>query len=605
MRTSPRSQTSFPGAANAHAVARRCVRASALAIAVGLISLIALPGFALASSGQVAILQDDVGLLTNPAQTLQQMRDLGVQMVRVSLRWSLIAPSPNSRIRPGFDATNPNAYPSGSWDPYDAIVRDAKPLGIQVMFVPSGFAPLWAQGPNPGRYGAKYDYEFAFEPSAGQFGQFVHALGTRYSGQFRPPGSNTPLPRVSTWEIYNEPNFGEDLAPQAINGSSVLYAPTMYRALADVGWGALQAAGHGHDTILFGSLAGGVGHDGHPSHRYPQGFPGTYGSTKPVEFMRELYCLDPNYHQYLGAAAAVRGCPTTAAGYRSFRAQHPVLFNASGFSDHPYPIRAAPNRTDEGDPNKAEFGELPHFTQLLDRMLRVYHGKRFPIWNTEYGYITCQPTCSHVPRYVLPATAASYINWAEYLSWRNPRIASTMQFLLYDPNPTVGTPEYGGFASGLIFYPTVLGGQPKPTYYAYRLPLYLPSTSTVHGRRLEVWGDGRPATFAARDTGQSQYVQVQFAPGSSSSWRALDTIKITSSRGYFDVRIAFPSSGSVRVTYTYPAVDPGLVAPPPPQPPPPPPAGGPPPQPPPPGGYTDPLALAPPVSSRTVKVTIR
>jgi hypothetical protein len=588
MRITPTSHTSFPGAANAHAIARRCARASALALAVGLISLIAVPASALASTGQVAILQDDVNLLTNPAQTLQQMRHIGVQMVRVSLRWSLLAPSAGSRTRPHFNASDPNAYPSGSWTPYDTIVRDAKPLGIQVMLVPSGFAPLWAQGPNPGRYGAKYDVYFAFKPSASEFGQFVRAAATRYSGQFRPPGSKTPLPRVSSWELYNEPNFGEDLAPQAINRSTVLYAPTMYRALADAGWGALHAAGHGRDTILFGSLAGGVGADARPYRGAPQGLPGTYGSSKPIEFMRELYCLDPNYRQYRGAAAAVRGCPTTAAASGRFRAQHPVLFSASGVSDHPYPVNSPPNRSDSGDPNKAEFTQLPHFTQMIDRMQRAYHsGKRFPIWNTEYGYITCQPTCSHVPRYVSPDTAASYINWAEYLSWRNARIYSTMQFLLYDPNPTVGVPEYGGFASGLIFYPTVLGGQPKANYEAYRLPLFLPSTSTTHGRKLEVWGDARPAPYAKADMGQSQYVQVQFAPGSSNSWRTLSTVKITSPRGYFDVRVAFPSSGSVRITYTYPPLDLRLGSPPPP----------------PPGGYMEPLAQ--PTTSRTVKVTIR
>jgi hypothetical protein len=301
--------------------------------------------------------------------------------------------------------------------------------------------------------------------------------------------------------------------------------------------------------------------------------------------MRDLYCLDASYHRYLGGAAAVRGCPTTLAGYRRFRAQNPGLFRASGFSDHPYPVNAPPNRSDSRDPNHAEFSQLPHFTRVLDQIQRTYgSGKRFPIWNTEYGYITCQPNCVHRPRYLSPSTAAYYINWAEYLSWRNPRLASTMQYLMFDPNPTVGTPEYGGFASGLIFYPSVLGGQPKATYFAYRLPVFLPHTSTRRGRKLQVWGDVRPAPFARRDTGQTQYVQVEFAPGSSNSWRTLKTLASTDPRGYISVRVAFPSSGSVRLAYTYPALDAGL---------------GPPPS----GGYTEPLV--PPITSRTVKVTIR
>ena len=38
-----------------------------------------------------------------------------------------------------------------------------------------------------------------------------------------------------------------------------------------------------------------------------------------------------------------------------------------------------------------------------------------------------------------------------------------MQYLLYDPNPRMA-PEFGGFASGLIFY----GGKRKPAYFTFR-----------------------------------------------------------------------------------------------------------------------------------------
>ena len=49
------------------------------------------------------------------------------------------------------------------------------------------------------------------------------------------PGDPNDLPRVSFWELWNEPNFGIDLAPQAINGSTVPAAPAMYRGLLDAG----------------------------------------------------------------------------------------------------------------------------------------------------------------------------------------------------------------------------------------------------------------------------------------------------------------------------------------------------------------------------------
>ena len=122
--------------------------------------LLGIPSVALASNHQVAILQDDTNVLQNPGLTLAEMRHLGVEMVRVTVRWSYIAPSGGSRHRPSFNAADPNAYPARNWAPYDAIVRNADADGIKVLFVLSGFAPLWAQGPNPGRFAAKYNQRF-------------------------------------------------------------------------------------------------------------------------------------------------------------------------------------------------------------------------------------------------------------------------------------------------------------------------------------------------------------------------------------------------------------------------------------------------------------
>ena len=97
-------------------------------------------------------------------------------------------------------------------------------------------------GANPGKYGAKYNSEFAFMPSTNEYKLFVQAVAKRY-------------PSVHAWELYNEPNFGEDLAPQAINHSTVLYSPVMYRGLVNAAWSALHSTGHSRDTIIIGALA--------------------------------------------------------------------------------------------------------------------------------------------------------------------------------------------------------------------------------------------------------------------------------------------------------------------------------------------------------------
>lgn len=543
------------------------VRSFRLAVALGVVALCLLPApqTALASHNQVALFQDDLALDNDPSGALMQMRELGVETVRVLVRWSLFAPDPTSRKEPNLNLSDPDAYPPTNWLTLDAIDRDAQADGIQVMFVPTAFAPLWAQGRNPGRYRAHNNNPYqAFEPSANAFGEFVTALGNRYSGTFTPAGSLTALPKVSTWELYNEPNFGEDLSPQAIDGSSVLWAPVMYRGLLDAGWSALNATGHGRDTILIGALAAHGQRIG-VTRVFPQGLPGSYGETKPLSFILDLYCLGPNYKPYRGPAASVRHCPTTAAASRRFQAHNPALFRASGFSEHPYPANNAPTMPATKDPDEIDFSEIPRLYAALDRIQRAYGSRRrLPIWNTEYGYITNPPNYnkpSNTPagsHYVSPTTAADYLNWAEYLSWRNPRIVSTMQYLLEDPNPRQGTPEYGGFASGLVFYRTVRDGIPKQTFYAYRMPLFLPRTLAQRGSGLEVWGAVRPAHYAQLDSGAPQYAQIQFSAGSTGTFQTLETVPITNAQGYFDVRLAFPSSGSIRVAY--PVTDPAFGA---------------------------------------------
>jgi hypothetical protein len=535
----------------------RCLRMLAVAVAVALLASVVLgrPASASASPQQVSIIQDPVWVLKDPQKTLSTFQALGASMVRVIVDWALVAPSPTSRtVPPGFVGTDPADYPAANWAPYDEIVKIAAAAGMRVDFTVSGGAPRWAEGPGIPRVAIDNPF-WAWRPSASEFGQFVRAVGQRYSGTYSPPGQTAALPRVSVWGLWNEPNFGEDLGPQAVEGSTVSVAPGMYRSLLDAAWNALRATGHGPatDTILIGEVAArGLSGRATPSH--PEGLPGDFGQTKPLTFLRTLYCVGASYRELRGVPARAVGCPTTAAGSRRFRAQNPALFAASAFADHPYPDNnLPPSRDSSHDPNDAPFSQLANLEHELDRLQGVYGShERFPIYDTEYGYITHPPNAK---RYVSPATAAYYINWAEYLSWKQRRVASTMQYLLYDPPPDAINRGDGGFSSGLLFS----DGRPKPTYAAYRLPLYLPVTSTRRGRPLEVWGCIRPARYAIFDTGEPQTAQIQFAPGSRGAYAPVATVTVGNPNNcYFDLRLRFPASGTVRLAYTYPAVSPGV-----------------------------------------------
>jgi hypothetical protein len=534
-------------------ITRRTLSILAAGVVVLALHGLGAPAPAAANTKQVAIIEDDGHLLVDPMGTLLRFRSLGAEMVRVFVDWAAIAPDPFNTTAPSFDASDPAAYPAGAWDRWDAIDRDAQQLGLSLDFVLTGGSPLWADQPgypdvvatNPNR---------AWYPNAKEFGQFVAAVGTRYSGSYQDASGQT-LPRVSFWSIWNEPNFGEDLGPQAINGSRTSVAPGMYRGLVDAAWSALQSTHHGHDRIIIGELAA-RGMSAKGTRRNPQGLPGQFAQTKPLAFIRTMYCVDSHLRPLRGRSAASVGCPTNRSGTRRFRSQNPGLFQASGFSDHPYPQNEPPTKEASRDPDFAAFSELPNLMSELDRIQRAYGSHtKFPIYNDEYGYITDPPNRERLGRpahghFVSPNTAAYYINWAEYLSWRTSRIASTMQYLLYDPKPAPNIPQ-GGFASGLI----TGSGKLKPAYYAYRMPLYLPVTSTKRGRSLEVWGGVRPAPYASHDTHQAQYVQIEFQRGSRGGWSTVKRLKITSTRGYFDTHIKFSGSGTVRTQWSYPRGD--------------------------------------------------
>jgi hypothetical protein len=538
---------------------RRWWGAAVIALTVALVLGGPLASRALASSTQVSVMEDDPMVLASPEATLQQMRDLGVGVVRLWIRWSYLAPNPDARRPPvGFDASDPAAYPAAAWAPYDRAVTDASALGLRLDLDLAPRVPRWAEGPGRGADYAEGDWE----PSAQAFGQFVHAVGERYSGQYTPPGASAPLPRVSFWSVWNEPNYGPTLAPQARPGApGVLAAPMYYRSLLDQAWSALAQTGHGADTILFGETAArGVGFSA-----------GLFNGTEPLPFIRALYCVGARYRPLIGRLAALEGCPASAAGRRAFVARNPALFEASGFAAHPYSYGSIrdelgpvahypPNVEPENQPGFASFADLGNLERTLDRSVAAWRSHvRFAIWNTEYGYITSPPkpqidrTTRPTTFYASQQTAAYFLNWAEYLSYEDPRIASFAQYLLQDAIPPTRGSDYGAFAIGLIGY----SGHPKATYAAWRMPLFMPVTAASRGRPLLLWGGARPAGYVFTDFGAGAVppVQVQFAAGRSAQFITLAIVPLSNPQGYLTTRLIFPSSGRVRLAWTYPQDD--------------------------------------------------
>ena len=111
---------------------------------------------------------------------LNEVKDLGVDTLRVEVKWNEVAPNPARR--PSRSSTpptrpptrHPNAYPG--FGGYDDLVRRARAMGFRIIITITGDAPLGDRR----RQGHRLERQL--RPSAGEFAQFAAAVAKRYSG---------------------------------------------------------------------------------------------------------------------------------------------------------------------------------------------------------------------------------------------------------------------------------------------------------------------------------------------------------------------------------------------------------------------------------------
>ena len=450
-------------------------------------ALAALPTYASARSDQVSIIQDDAKLIfsgdTVRNSTLDQMRSLGADVVKVSIAWRNIA----SGGKPAHP-DDPSAYPAAKWAPYDAAIQGAAARGLGVFVNIVGPAPNWAVAKRSTPAGA-------YRPNAAAFGQFARAVGARYSG-------------VKLWSIWNEPNLPVFLLPQrSSTRSHYPVSPTLYRNLYRAAYKGLAASGHGKDTILLGELLP-VGKSSHT----------TRSSIRPLEFLRELACVDRHYHAYRGANAKVRGC----TGFKALP--------TSGIAYHPYALAGGPTKRPPSS-DDATIGTLSRVTRVVDK-LRARHRfagpAHLPLWLTEFGVQTDPPDYlfgSPIKR------VPTYLGMSERIAMRNRRVYSYSQYPLVDDRTT------SGFQSGLRFY----SGKAKPgIYQEYRLPIYVRRS----GRSaVDFWGGVRSA-----DNGGTVLLYSRI--GSKGAFKKLKTVKL-GKRGYFEVRTRASNASKRQFKFTF------------------------------------------------------
>ena len=469
--------------------------------------LAALPSSALASKTQESTFQDDPLLVYAPAEqqiaTLDTLKSFGVDRIRVSVFWKLLAPANGEPQKPNFDATDPAGYQTLVWDRYDTLIREAQARGILVNLNFTSPVPRWASTESP-----RADLQETFNPNPEEFGQFVRAVGTRYSGNYN------GLPRVDYWSIWNEPNQAGWLTPQwspdPRNAKSQIdAAPSIYRNLVASAWRALADTGHGtgSDTILIGETA-------------PQG----QGNAKAIaqsidalKFVRRLYCVDNNLNVLKGAAGVAAQLP--AATSATFVAQNPALFQATGYAHHPYALLIAARAGAQKNPDHVSMADLRDLSRELTRIYQRYGQKTqskrgVPLYLTEFGYQTApdpitqrllQPAGGvdqrgRVHRLQATPTCARSTSSCSSTTGRSP--VSTRRRTRASP----GARSRAGCSS--------LAGKRKPSYKAYMTPIFVkqharparrarPASGAccARPRRPRACGPASSSAFAAASAG--------------------------------------------------------------------------------------------------------
>ena len=521
-------------------------------VALALLSALVLGRFAgpaQASPSQLSIMMDDDELVYRDDATrddaLKRMQALGVDAVRVTLLWSVVADGAQDTKKATkqfkkYGAADPRAYPKANWDRYDRLVRAGKTLGIGIYFNVTGPGPSYGMTKPPAKYKADAKW---WMPKPTEFAKFVKAAGKRYSGKYTDENDNKQgIPRVSFWSLWNEPNQGGWLRPQWLNGKP--YSPRMYRDLYLAGYGALKATGHSTktDVVLVGETA--------PRNVTRKT---TTSAMGPRRFISELLC-EPG---------------TSKAGCASFSKKGPIV--ATGYAHHPYTRDLAPTERDP-DPQAITMADLGDIGTLLDASSKVTKG--LPIYSTEFGYETSPPDPTVT---TTPDQQAAYLALGEFLTYSNPRVQANTQFLLRDVKPLtrykVGSRQYWStYQSGLF----TAADEAKPAATAYVLPFLTADAGLdAAGRPLaNVFGMVRQAPLLVG--GATASVQLQFRPadGSADFTSFGDPITVTDPNGYFTGSYAVPGDGFVRAVYVradgfqQPSlgqrVAPGYVAPPPP-----------------------------------------
>ena len=356
-------------------------------------------------------------LYGNPATGFQALKSLNSQVLRVNLYWGG-TPWAVSRGAKPTDPTDAGD-PAYNWSLYDRLVRYAATYHMQVLFS-IVFTPSWANG-GKGRNVAPTDPQ--------DLQDFAYAAAARYSGYYVPPAwqqqptlapPTSPLPEVTLWTAWNEPNNPAFLSPQytLVGGKWQIASAKAYAKICN-------AVYTGIHSVLISPERGAI-----PGEQVACGVTDPKGNNAPAQARPSIDPLS-----FLTAAHA--------AGMKTFDVYaHNPYANAGSEAPTYVPTGAHAKRIQMGN------------IGVLLSLINKYYGPKH-LWITEYGYQTNPPDTTVFG--TSWANQAAYLKKAYAMARANPRIDMMLWFLIKDE------PNIGGWQSGLETHV----GKKKPAWNAF------------------------------------------------------------------------------------------------------------------------------------------
>ena len=520
---------------------------------------------AVVKRGLETILQDDGLFLFRPVAEIEaavaRAKALGIDTIRITAGWSSLTRAADQPAKPaGFGAGDPGSYEQKRWAALDRAIRAIKGGGLRTLVDIGFWAPRWATTDPGPRARANID------PQA--YADFARAVALRYSGAFTPPldppdapppapaadqtllqsilqplvpfpipgippltapasetanaaalratdggtpAPNEKLPAVDSFVLWNEPNHQGLLLPQW-KPDKTPASPAVYRAMLRAGYAAVKSV-RKKAKVLVGNTSSTGGVRG-------------LGPVPPLEFVRELACVDRNLK------------PKTTPDCANF-----TMVPGDGWAHHPYSQNERPSRKSKpaSELDDLRLADLPQLATTLDvlaKMGRISQANR-NIYLTEFGYetqpIPGRPTIDELQQ-------ARWLTWAEYLASKVPTVRSFAQFLLRDQPPSAERVSeskarpFGQYSTGLL----VANGKDKVAAKTFVAGLF--AQKRTKGRTL-LYGRLRLGAGKKRIT-----VQRLVPKG---AWKTIDTLNVDG-RSWFTRTIAHVAGSQYRLGFPGP-----------------------------------------------------